>query len=164
MINSPTPNGKLKKSEKTDVYMYVIRICPDNKSTRVMNRDPGDRALESYFPEGLSSTRVPVFIGKNMPVFLFSELRTRRTIANSLQGAVQVLRALHLPLPPSSACAARPYKRGLIVEVVSVMPTMTAFIIHHYPGGNVPSSAVDASRLSLRNGSKVPSTTINIFT
>jgi hypothetical protein len=91
MINSPTPNGKLKKSEKTDGYMYVIRICPDNKSTRVMNRDLGARALESDFPEGPSSTRVPVFIGKNMSVFLFSDLRTRRTIANSLRCAVQLI-------------------------------------------------------------------------
>ena len=91
MINSLTPNGKLKKSGKTDGYVNVIRICPDNESTRVMNRDPGDRALESYFPEGLSSTRVPVFIGKKKSVFLFSDLRTRRTIANSLRCAVQLI-------------------------------------------------------------------------
>ena len=63
MIKSLTPNGKLKKSEKTGGYMYVIRICPDNKSTRVMNRDLGARTLESDYPEGPSSTRVPVFIG-----------------------------------------------------------------------------------------------------
>ena len=50
MINSLTPNGRLKKSEKTDGYMNVIRICPDNELTRVMNRDLGARALESDFP------------------------------------------------------------------------------------------------------------------
>ena len=31
MINSLMPNGRLKKSKKTDGYMNVIRICQDNE-------------------------------------------------------------------------------------------------------------------------------------